>query len=153
MATSRENRLLKRLMATRIACTMLTIALIVFVCMFVNELKTTEQTYLDRYKKAITSTTEKLDDCTNNPFDYDRKYRDIIGDVGLCREFVFLADLPQDQKNIMNKLYYVFVKVPNQAKLNMEAITAAFKDIDAENSDKGYEALKSIIENIDTEDF
>lgn len=143
-----QEKIMKRKMISSIVLFILAlIALLVFVGLYIDETKKTQQSYNIQYMENIKSARDEITYYLDTKTDYDLHYNMLISDLGAARSLIFLLDNLTEQQKIINELHYCFVKYPEQMKSKLEDTKTALEDI-ADNLDKGYTEAYDIVQSI-----
>lgn len=126
------------------------VALIAFIALYVDETHRVQETYQMRYEDNLERVREDILSYLEAEGDYDMRYTRLTIDMSNAKEFAFLINNFDDKQIIVNELYTVLLKYPEQMqdeeKLN--ALYVAVGDI-LSHLDKGYEEAAELVESVD----
>ncbi|MCR4840832.1 MAG: hypothetical protein K5848_04730 [Lachnospiraceae bacterium] len=149
--TSRDNGqefIMKRKMIRAIIIAIITtLALIIFVALYIDATKTIQQTYRSQYKTCIDTVIEDITYYENADGNLDFKYRRLVADMNSVVSFAFLQENFEKEQKSINELYTVFLKYPEQMKEKMAEAKQALTDINAGMS-KGYDEADALVDSI-----
>lgn len=127
------------------------IAMLVFMGLFIDETRRTQQTYREKFLANVTATVQAVDSYLGETNDMEFRYRRILSEMAGADCFCFLlAHLTEEQKIAVNELHSAFIKFPVQMreKSRLEDVRQALSDI-GENLDKGFEEAQAVVDAID----
>ncbi len=128
-----------------------TIALIIFIALYIDETRRVQETYRAQFNANLAHTADSVESYINAEGDFELKYRRILSDMSSADSFAFLLkNLSEEQKIMVNELHTCLLKYPEQMKEpeRMEAFLNTVNDLQA-NLDKGFQEAKEIIDSID----
>ena len=147
-----QETLMKRRMISFIILFIITfIAMLVFIGLYVDETKRTQETYYIHYMADLGNVSEDVDSYLNAEGDKDLRYVRIISDMSSADSFGFLLDrLDEDKKRTINELNPCIMKYPEQMRTE-EKLTELKKSLDdiISELDQGYDEAKSLVNSID----
>lgn len=146
-----QEKLMKQRMVTAIVLSsILLIALVVFIGLYVDATHRVQETYQNRYEANLALVREDIASYQEAEGDQALRYLRLTIDMSNAKEFAFLIDHFDEQQIIVNELYTVLLKYPEQMQEpeNLEALYVAVDDILA-HLDKGYEEADALIGQID----
>lgn len=150
MALASQETIMKRRMISSIILFSITfIAMLVFVGLYIDETKRTQETYYTQYMANLSHVSEDIDSYMNAEGDLDFRYTRIVSDMSSANSFAFLIKrLDEDQKIAINELNACVMKYPEQMAPRLAEMKAAVDDITSE-LDKGYEEAQALVDSID----
>ena len=147
-----QETLMKRRMISAIILFVITlIALLVFVGLYIDESRRTQETYYIQYTTNLSHVSEDIDSYLNAEGDLDFRYIRIISDMSSADSFAFLLDrLSDDRKKTINELNACIMRYPEQVRTEekLTAIKTAVDDILAE-LDQGYDEAQALVDSVD----
>lgn len=146
-----QEKLMKQRMVTAIVLSsILLIALVVFIGLYADATHRVQETYQNRYEANLALVREDIASYQEAEGDQALRYLRLTIDMSNAKEFAFLIDHFDEQQIIVNELYTVLLKYPEQMQEpeNLEALYVAVDDILA-HLDKGYEEADALIGQID----
>ena len=148
-----QKRIKRRIIVLLSACVCFALISIIFIILFTYSQSRIIEECNEKYNQSLVNVNKLINDCISNEFDFDRKYREIIGELGCARQAVFLTSLNENNKNIINGIYFGSIKLPDQFKLKMPEIYKAINYILEGNDEQGYSMLKNILTEFDKQDY
>ena len=146
-----QEHLMKQRMVTAIVLFSVTfVTLLVFIGLYADEHRRVQETYQTRYEANLVRVQEDIESYLNAEGDYDMRYMRLAMDMSNAREFAFLINNFDDKQIIVNELYTILLKYPEQMQQeeNLNALYTATDDI-LKHLDQGYEEAKALIDSID----
>ena len=131
--------------------TIVTIALVIFIGLYVDETRRVQETYREQFNANLAHTADSIDSYIHAEGDFELKYRRIISDMSSADSFAFLLKhLSEEQKITVNELHTCLLKYPEQMKdpQRMEALFHTINDLQS-NLDQGFQEAKEIVDSID----
>lgn len=125
-------------------------ALLVFIGLYVDETRRVQETYQQRYEDNLAHVQEDILSYLDADGDRDMRYTRLLIDMSNAKEFAFLINNFDDKQIIVNEMYTILLKYPEQMqdeeKLN--EMYVAVSDILA-HLDKGYDEARELVDSID----
>ena len=148
-----QEYLMKRKTVRAVVASIITsLALIVFIALYVEECKVVQETYREQYTVMLRQVVEDIESYQNAEGDLDFRYRRLTADMNTAASFLFLLDEMEEEKVAVQELYTVVLRYPVQTAEGLEDIKIAVNDILA-NLDKGYDEVRSFVEGIDKKGY
>lgn len=129
-----------------------TLALIVFIALYVDECKRVQETYREQYTVMLRQVVEDVESYQNAEGDLEFRYRRLTADMNTAASFLFLQNDLEEEKKTIQELYTVMLRYPVQTADGLEEIKTALNDILA-NLDKGYDEVNSFVDGIDKKGY
>lgn len=129
-----------------------TLALIVFIALYVDECKRVQETYREQYTVMLRQVVEDIESYQNAEGDLDFRYRRLTADMNTAASFLFLLEEMEEEKKAVQELYTVLLRYPEQSADGLEDIKTALNDILA-NLDKGYDEVTAFVDGIDKKGY
>ena len=149
MRTSQESIMKRRMVSSIILFTITFVAMLVFVGLYIDETKRTQETYYIQYTANLKHVSEDISSYLNAEGDKDFRYTRIVSDMSSANSFAFLLDrLSEEDKKAVNELNACIMKYPEQMPAKLGDMQKAVDDILAE-LDKGYEEAQALVDSID----
>ncbi len=147
---TQESLMKQRMVAAIILFSVTLIALLTFIGLYADERRRVQETYQARYEANLERVREDVVSYLDAEGDYEMRYRRLTIDMSNAKEFAFLIHNFDEQQIIMNELYTVLLKYPEQMQTeeNLQELYVATGDILA-HLDKGYEEAAELVESID----
>ena len=147
-----QETLMKRRMISAIILFLITfIALLVFVGLYIDESRRTQETYNTQYVTNLTHVSEDIGSFLDAEGDKDFRYVRIISDMSSANSFAFLLDrLSEDRKKTVNELNACIMRYPEQMQEEnkLTELKTALEDIIA-GLDQGYDEAQALVDSID----
>ena len=147
-----QETLMKRRMISAIILFLITfIALLVFVGLYIDESRRTQETYNTQYVTNLTHVSEDVGSFLDAEGDKDFRYVRIISDMSSANSFAFLLDrLSEDRKKTVNELNACIMRYPEQMQEEnkLTELKTALEDIIA-GLDQGYDEAQALVDSID----
>ncbi|MBR4361713.1 MAG: hypothetical protein IKP42_03085 [Ruminococcus sp.] len=125
------------------------VAMLVFVGLYIDETKRTQETYYVQYTTNMKHVSEDISSYLNAEGDKDFRYTRIVSDMSSANSFAFLLDrLSEEDKKAVNELNACIMKYPEQMPAKLGDMQKAVDDILA-GLDKGYEEAQALVDSID----
>ena len=148
-----QEYLMKRKTVRAVVAAIITsLALIVFIALYVEECKVVQETYREQYTVMLRQVVEDIESYQNAEGDLDFRYRRLTADMNTAASFLILLDELEEEKVAVQELYTVVLRYPVQTAEGLEDIKIAVNDILA-NLDKGYDEVRSFVEGIDKKGY
>ncbi|MDO4862532.1 MAG: hypothetical protein Q4A05_00075 [Ruminococcus sp.] len=141
----------RRMISSIILFAVTFVALLVFVGLYIDESRRTQETYYKQYTANLSHVSEDLDSYQNAEGDLDFRYTRLISDMSSADSFAFLLDrLGEDKKKTINELNACIMRYPEQMRTEdkMTELKKAVDDILAE-LDQGYEEAQALVDSVD----
>ncbi len=149
MRTSQESIMKRRMVSSIILFTITFVAMLVFVGLYIDETKRTQETYYVQYTTNLKHVSEDISSYLNAEGDKDFRYTRIVSDMSSANSFAFLLDrLSEEDKKAVNELNACIMKYPEQMPAKLGDMQKAVDDILA-GLDKGYEEAQALVDSID----
>lgn len=149
MRTSQESIMKRRMVSSIILFTITFVAMLVFVGLYIDETKRTQETYYVQYTTNLKHVSEDISSYLNAEGDKDFRYTRIVSDMSSANSFAFLLDrLSEQDKKAVNELNACIMKYPEQMPAKLGDMQKAVDDILA-GLDKGYEEAQALVDSID----
>jgi len=127
------------------------VALLVFVGLYIDESRRTQETYYIQYTTNLSHVSEDIGSYQDAEGDLDFRYTRIISDMSSADSFAFLLDrLDDDRKKTVNELNACIMRYPEQMRTEakLTELKKAVDDILA-GLDQGYEEAQALVDSID----
>lgn len=148
-----QEYLMKRKTVRAVVTSIITsLALIIFIALYVNECKVVQETYREQYTVMLRQVVEDIESYQNAEGDLDFRYRRLTADMNTAASFLFLLNEMEEEKKAVQELYTVVLRYPVQTADGLSDIKTAINDILA-NLDKGYDEVRSFVEGIDKKGY
>ena len=143
-----QEAIMKRKMISAIIfAVIMAIGLLVFVGLYIDERKVSQQKYREQYNTCLSHVADDIDSYLNAEGDKDMRYTRIVCDMSNADSFAFLIDDFTDKQKTVNELYTCLLKYPEQMSGKLEDVKSAVEDMQQE-LDKGYEKADEIIASV-----
>ena len=146
-----QEKLIKdRMIARTILFCITIIALVVFIALYADEKRRVQETFQNRYEANLERVVEDIQVYLDAEGDYDMRYSRMLADMCTAKEFAFLIDDFADQQIIVNEMYTVLLKYPEQMheEARLKAMYTAVGDI-LKHLDQGYEEAAALVDDVD----
>ena len=144
---------MKRRMIRAIILFLITlVALLVFIALYIDETKRVQETYRKQYRTNLTKVITDIDSYTNGEGDFELRYMRIVSDMSAANSFMFLMEVPEEDKRNINEITTCLMKYPEQMKKKLEELRTALSDI-IDNLDKGYDEVAAVVEAVDKQGY
>ncbi|MCR5718538.1 MAG: hypothetical protein K6F80_05835 [Oscillospiraceae bacterium] len=146
-----QEKLMKDRMVVRTILFSITfIALIVFIALYADEKKRVQETFQNRYEANLERVEEDIQSYLEAEGDYDMRYTRLLADMSTAKEFAFLIRNFDDKQIIVNEMYTVLLKYPEQMRQEerLKAMQTAVHDI-LRHLDQGYEEAEALVADVD----
>ncbi len=151
MRSSQESLMKRRMISAIIMFVITLIALLVFIGLYIDESRRTQETYYIQYTTHLGHVSEDIGSYQNAEGDLDFRYTRIISDMSSADSFAFLLKrLDADEKKTINELNACIMKYPEQMRTEAKLtdMKKAVDDIIAE-LDQGYEEAQALVDSVD----
>ncbi|WP_295078934.1 hypothetical protein [Ruminococcus sp.] len=144
---------MKRRMISAIILFIITfIALLVFIALYMDEVRRVQETYRNQYRTSLGDVIEDIGSYRNGEGDMELRYRRILSDMSGATSFVFLIDDLGDEKKVINEVNTCIMKYPEQMRSKLDELETALQDI-LDGLDKGYDEAKALVDSIDKQGY
>lgn len=144
---------MKRRMISAIILFIITfIALLVFIALYMDEVRRVQETYRNQYRTSLGDVIEDIGSYRNGEGDMELRYRRILSDMSGATSFVFLIDDLGDEKKVINEVNTCIMKYPEQMRSKLDKLETALQDI-LDGLDKGYDEAKALVDSIDKQGY
>lgn len=146
-----QEKLMKQRMVTAIIlCSIAILGLITFVGLYVDESNRVQETYQDRYEDNLDRVLEDITSYKEAEGDHVMRYTRLMIDMSNAKEFAFLINNFSDKQIVVNEMYTILLKYPEQMQTEekLDEMYTAVEDI-LKHLDKGYEEGKALVDSID----
>ena len=151
MRASQETLMKRRMISAIILFVITLVAMLVFVGLYIDETKRTQETYYIQYKNDLSHVSEDVTSYLDAEGDKDFRYVRLISDMSSADSFAFLLTrLDEDKKKTVNELKYCIMRYPEQMQeeARLTELQKAVDDILAE-LDQGYEEAQALVDSVD----
>jgi len=143
-----QEKLMKKRMWTAIIMFIITlIALLVFICLYIDEKERVQKTYRSQYRTELRHVSGEIEGYLNTEGGYDTRYSMIIGYMSSASSYAFLIDGFEDKQKTINELNTCLIKYPEQMSERLPDVKKAIDDI-LDDLDKGYDEAAAIVSEI-----
>ena len=144
-----QEKIMKKRMIRAIVLFILTfIALLVFIGLYIDETKRTQETYMKQYKANLGHVSEDIASYLDGEGDFDLRYTRIVSDMSSANSFAFLIKRFDDEKVIINEVNTCVMKYPEQTKGKLAELKTSIDDI-LNDLDKGYTEADEFVKSFD----
>ena len=146
-----QEHLMKQRMVTAIVLFSVTfVTLLVFIGLYADEHQRVQETYQTRYEANLERVQEDILSYLEAEGDYDMRYTRLLTDMSTAKEFAFLIDNFADKQIIVNEMYTILLKYPEQMheEERLKAMYTAVGDI-LKHLDQGYVEAKELVDDVD----
>ena len=144
---------MKRRMISAIILFIITsIALLVFIALYMDEVRRVQETYRNQYRTSLGDVVEDIRSYRNGEGDMELRYMRILSDMSGANSFVFLIDDLGDEKKVINEVNTCIMKYPEQMKKKLDELETALQDI-LDELGKGYDEAKALVDSIDKQGY
>ena len=148
-----QEKLMKRRMISAIILFIITfVALLVFIALYMDEVRRVQETYKSQYRTCLGDVVEDIKSYKNGEGDKELRYRRILSDMSGANSFVFLIDDLEDEKKTVNEVTTCLMKYPEQMTKKLDELEKALQDI-LDGLDKGYEEAEALVDSIDKQGY
>lgn len=148
---NQEYIMKKKMQRAVIFSVIVTIALIIFIALYIDETRRVQKTYREQFIANLAHTSDSVESYLDGEGDWGLKYRRILNDMSSANSFAFLLNqLSEQQKITVNELNTIILKYPEQMqeKERLEALHQVLEDLQF-NLDKGFQEADDLIATID----
>ena len=128
------------------------IALLVFIALYMDEVRRVQETYRNQYRTSLGDVVEDIRSYRNGEGDMELRYMRILSDMSGANSFVFLIDDLGDEKKVINEVNTCIMKYPEQMKKKLDELETALQDI-LDELGKGYDEAKALVDSIDKQGY
>ncbi len=143
-----EYLMKKKVVRVVIIAIITTIALAVFVALYIDERQKVQATYKKQYEIGLRAVIEDINSYQKAEGDLEFRYRRLVSDMNMASSFLFLLDGKEDNKKNIQELYTVLLRYPEQSVTKLDDMKVAIDDI-LQGLDKGYDEAQKIVDSID----
>ena len=143
-----EYLMKKKVVRVVIIAIITTIALAVFVALYIDERQKVQATYKKQYEIGLRAVIEDINSYQKAEGDLEFRYRRLVSDMNMASSFLFLLDGKEDNKKNIQELYTVLLRYPEQSVTKLDDMKVAIDDI-LQGLDKGYDEAQKIVDIID----
>ena len=148
-----QEKLMKRRMISAIILFLITfVALLVFIALYMDEVKRVQETYRIQYRAGLNDVITDIESYKNAEGDLDLRYMRIVSDMSSANAFVFLIDDLDEEKKTINELSVCLIKYPEQMRGKMDELGTAVNDI-LDELDKGYDEARALVDSINKQGY
>ena len=148
-----QEKLMKRRMISAIILFLITfVALLVFIALYMDEVKRVQETYKRQYRTGLEDVVTDIESYRNAEGDKELRYRHILSDMSGANAFAFLIDDLDDEKKTMNEVGVCLLKYPEQMSGKLDELETAVQDI-LDDLDKGYEEAQALVDSINKQGY
>ncbi len=146
---SQEAIMKRRMISSIILFTITFAAMLVFVGLYIDETKRTQETYYIQYTENMKHVSEDIASYLDAEGDKDFRYTRIVSDMSSASSFAFLLkSLSEEDKKSVNELNACVMRYPEQMVPKLSEMKTAIDDILA-GLDKGYDETQALVDSID----
>ena len=144
---------MKRRMISAIILFIVTfVALLVFIALYMDEVKLVQETYRKQYVTNLTDVVTDIGSYKDGEGDKEMRYMRIVSDMSSANSFVFLIEDLESRRKTVNELNACLIKYPEQMKGKLDELETALKDI-LDGLDKGYDEMQALVDSIDKQGY
>ena len=147
---TQETLIRQRLVSRTILLSIAVIALLVFIGLYADEKRHIQESYQNRYEANLELVQEDILSYLDAEADHDMRYTRLLMDMSTAKEFAFLINDFSDKQIIVNGMYTILLKYPEQMQEEerMKDMYTAVGDI-LRHIDKGYEEAQALVNDVD----
>lgn len=147
---TQEKLIKQRIFSRTILLSITAIALIVFIALYIDETRRVQETYQNRYEANLERVQEDILSYLEAEGDYGMRYTRLLTDMSTAKEFAFLIHHFDDKQIIVNGMYTVLLRYPEQMqeRERLQEMYTAVGDI-LRHLDKGYEEAQALVDDVD----
>ncbi len=142
----------KKMLRAIVLSIVATIALIVFIALYIGETQRVQEEYKKQYLKGVESAIDDIDAYLAADGDYELMYRMILSDVSNANSYAFLLKNFEREQKSFNQIYTVVLKYPEQTGEKMEEIQDLFENI-LSYDNEAYDKIDTFVESINKKGF
>lgn len=144
---------MKRRMISAIILFLITfVALLVFIALYMDEVKRVQETYKRQYRTGLDDVITDIESYKNAEGDLELRYMRIVSDMSGANAFVFLIEDLDEEKKTMNEVSVCLIKYPEQMKEKLDELEIAVNDI-LDDLDKGYDEARALVDSINKQGY
>lgn len=146
-----QEKLIKQRMVVRTVLFSITvIALLVFIGLYADAKRRIQESYQERYEANLERVQEDILSYLEAEGDHDMRYTRLLTDMSTAKEFAFLIHNFADKQIIVNGMYTILLKYPEQMREEerLKAMYTAVGDI-LRHLDQGYEEAQTLVDDVD----
>lgn len=144
---------MKRRMISAIILFLITfVALLVFIALYMDEVKRVQETYKRQYRTGLHDVITDIESYKNAEGDLELRYMRIISNMSSANAFAFLIDDLDEEKKTMNEVSVCLIKYPEQMKGKLDELETAVNDI-LDDLDKGYDEAQALVDSINKQGY
>ncbi len=148
-----QEKLMKRRMISAIILFLITfVALLVFIALYMDEVKRVQETYKRQYRTGLDDVITDIESYKNAEGDLELRYMRIVSDMSGANAFVFLIEDLDEEKKTMNEVSVCLIKYPEQMKEKLDELEIAVNDI-LDDLDKGYDEARALVDSINKQGY
>ena len=151
MQSSQESLMKRRMISAIILFVVTLVAMLVFVGLYIDETKRTQETYYVQYMANLSHVSDDVASYLDAEGDKDFRYVRLISDMSSANSFAFLLDrLSEDRKKTVNELNACIMRYPEQMQTEdkLTELKTAVDNI-RDGLDNGYEEAQALVDSID----
>lgn len=147
---TQETLMKQRIVSRTILLSIAIIALIVFIGLYADEKRRVQQAFQTRYEANLERVQEDILSYLDAEADYDMRYTRLLMDMSTAKEFAFMIDDFADKQIIVNGMYTILLKYPEQMheEERLKQMYTAVGDI-LKHLDQGYEEAEVLVSDVD----
>jgi hypothetical protein len=147
---TQETLIRQRIVIRTVLFSITAIALVIFIGLYADEKNRVQEAYTTRYEANLERVQEDILSYLEAEGDYEMRYTRLLADMSTAKEFAFLIDDFADQQIIVNEMYTVLLKYPEQMheEARLKAMYTAVGDI-LKHLDQGYEEAAALVDDVD----
>ncbi|MBR2087979.1 MAG: hypothetical protein IJ906_12730 [Oscillospiraceae bacterium] len=147
---TQEKLIRERIVVRTILLSITIIALVVFIGLYTDEKRHVQEAFTTRYEANLERVQEDILSYLEAEGDYEMRYTRLLTDMSTAKEFAFLIDNFADKQIIVNEMYTILLKYPEQMheEEKLKAMYTAVGDI-LNHLDQGYVEAKELVNSID----
>ena len=144
---------MKRRMISAIILFLITfVALLVFIALYMDEVKRVQETYKRQYRTGLDDVITDIESYKNAEGDLDLRYMRIVSDMSSANAFGFLIEDLDEEKKTINEVSVCLIKYPEQMKEKLDELETAVNDI-LDDLDKGYDEARALVDSINKQGY
>lgn len=148
-----QEKLMKRRMISAIILFLITfVALLVFIALYMDEVKRVQETYKRQYRTGLDDVITDIESYKNAEGDLDLRYMRIVSDMSSANAFGFLIEDLDEEKKTINEVSVCLIKYPEQMKEKLDELEIAVNDI-LDDLDKGYDEARALVDSINKQGY
>ena len=148
-----QEKLMKRRMISAIILFLITfVALLVFIALYMDEVKRVQETYKRQYRTGLNDVITDIESYKNAEGDLELRYMRIVSDMSGANAFGFLIEDLDEEKKTINEVSVCLIKYPEQMKEKLDELETAVNDI-LDDLDKGYDEARALVDSINKQGY